>query len=124
MSIKAHIAHPVTRVALDETVAVRPSRQTLARAGRPDPRSTSATTINGRCIVIPVPDKIGDVVEACGVRARAPGYSGLSGCCCCSRFEEETQDWTERSGPSAEFASVVSSGALKTLKPQTSLDWE
>jgi hypothetical protein len=71
MSIKAHIAHPVTRVALDETVAVRPSRQTLARAGRPDPRSASPTSINGRCIVIPVPDKIGDVVEACGVKGQS-----------------------------------------------------
>jgi hypothetical protein len=68
MSTKASIAHPVTRVALDDTVAVRPRREALARAGRRDPRSTSATTINGPCIVIPVPDKVGDVVDACGVR--------------------------------------------------------
>jgi hypothetical protein len=66
MSTKASIAHPVTRVALDDTFAVRPRREALARAGRRDPRSTSATTINGPCIVIP--DKVGDVVDACDVR--------------------------------------------------------
>jgi hypothetical protein len=82
MSTKASIANPVTRVALDDTVAVRPRREALARAGRRDPWSTSATTINGSCIVIPVPVKVGDVVDACGVRARAPSCSGLSGPCC------------------------------------------
>jgi phosphoribosyl-ATP pyrophosphohydrolase len=39
MSTKASIAHPVTRVALDDTFAVRPRCEALARAGR-----TSATT--------------------------------------------------------------------------------
>ena len=71
MSIKAHIAQPVTRVALDETFAIRPRREALARAGRRDPRSTFATTINGPCIVIPVPDKVGDVVDACGVKGQS-----------------------------------------------------
>jgi hypothetical protein len=37
MSTKASIARPVTRVALDDTVAVRPRRESLARAGRRDP---------------------------------------------------------------------------------------
>jgi hypothetical protein len=71
MSTKASIAHPVTRVALDDSLAVRPRREALARTGRRYPRSTSATTINGPCIVIPVPDKVGDVVDACGVRGQS-----------------------------------------------------
>ena len=70
MSINAHIAHPVTRVALDEIFTARPRRQALARAGRRDPRSTPATIINGPYIVIPVPDKVGDVVDACGVKGQ------------------------------------------------------
>jgi hypothetical protein len=82
MSTKASIARPVTRVALDDTVAVRSRREALARAGRRDPRSTSATTINGPRTVIPVPDKVGDVVDACGARARAPSCSGFLGPCC------------------------------------------
>ena len=82
MSTKASIAHPITRVALDDTVAVRPRREALARAGRRDPCPTSATTISGPCIVSPVPDKVGDVVDACGVRARAPSCSGFLGPCC------------------------------------------
>jgi hypothetical protein len=82
MSTKASIAHPVTRVALDDTVAVGPRREALARVGRRDPWSTSATTINGPSIVIPVPVKVGDVVDACAVRARAPSCSGFLGPCC------------------------------------------
>jgi hypothetical protein len=82
MSTEASIAHPVTRVALDDTVAVHSRREALARAGRRDPRSTSATNINGPCIVIPVPVKVGDVVDAWGVRARAPSCSGFLGPCC------------------------------------------
>jgi hypothetical protein len=82
MSTKASIAHPETRVALYDTVAIRSRREALARAGQRDPRSASATTINGPCIVIPVPDKVGDVVDACGVRARAPSCSGFLGPCC------------------------------------------
>jgi hypothetical protein len=37
MSTKASIAHPVTRVALGDTVAVHSRREALARAGRREP---------------------------------------------------------------------------------------
>jgi hypothetical protein len=70
MSIKAHVAHPVTPVSLDGALIVHPRREAL-RARRQDLRSTSATTINGPCIVIPVPDKVGDVVSACGVKGQS-----------------------------------------------------
>jgi hypothetical protein len=69
MSIKAHVAHPVTPVSLDGALTVHPRREAL-RARRQDLRSTSATTINGPCIVIPVPDKVG-VVDACCVRGQS-----------------------------------------------------
>jgi hypothetical protein len=51
MSIKAHIAHPVTPVSVDGAFAVHPRHQAPPGARRRDPRSTSATTINGPCVV-------------------------------------------------------------------------
>jgi hypothetical protein len=71
MSIKAHIAHPVTPVALDDAFTVHPRREASPRVRRRDLQSNSATTINGPCIVIPVPDVVGDIVGACGVKGQS-----------------------------------------------------